>query len=400
MSTDTILVPESKGISRRTALRLAFVSAPVVAGMAIPAIANAAPRPTGTAYVKYESIYKSGDTFQAVVNKVTGNRILSLPAGTFTWSDFKNGYYNGIRIGTGAASGCRGIAGSGRTTILYTKSNTASRNMGGNTAGSQLEIANHSSCVLTNFTLKGMPQNGLYYHGIKVSQAPNAVLSNLYLRGASRGDANSPPGESFGINVWRSDNTIIKDCEIDGRNDAGTRVCASPMGFNTATNAKVYRVYAHHGLASMLTFFETKNIYTEDYHCFSTSSGSGKLAGSGINHEQSSGAIKHVRPNLIMNGKYATTSDHTASVGNHMSYANTLTDLTNIQVLEPIWDKNVGSTGMFMVAIRDAYTIAGAKQKIKTPPKIVKNGVTLKASHSNTSGWSAKAKASYFGWIH
>src|SRR6478736_10316682 len=106
-------------LQRRTLLRLAAAALPAAAvGATFPQIASAAPtRPSGTGYVRWEDLYRSGNSFQAVVNKVTGNRILTLPAGTFTFRDFRNGSYDGIRIGDGAAAGCRGIVGSGRNTI-------------------------------------------------------------------------------------------------------------------------------------------------------------------------------------------------------------------------------------------------------------------------------------------
>ena len=357
-------------------------------------------RPSGAAYQRYEDLYQSRDTLQGVINRVTNNRILTLPAGTWTFTDFRQGYFDGIRIGTGPAAGCRGLAGSGRNTIIRGAANTATRDSGGLIAGSQLTIANKTGAVLSNFTLKGSPQNGLYYHGILVFSCPDANVNNLYLQGGSRGYASSPPGETFGINVLRSNRTTIADCEIDGRDDAGNRVGCSPIGWNTATDAKVLRTYCHHGLAGMMTFWETTNIYTEDFKCYSTSSGPGNHSGAGINHEQSAGIIKHVRPQLIINGQYATTADHTASPGQHMMFANVDTDVTNIQILEPTWDKNASSSGMLCIFVPDRYTIAGSTQKIKSTMKIVKKGVTLLRSDHPQPGWGSKDPTKYFGWIH
>ena len=84
------------------------------------------------------------------------------------------------------------------------------------------------------------------------------------MAGASRGYSQRPPGETFGINVMRSPRVTISDCEVDGRDSAGHRVAASPIGWNNTTDAKVYRTYCHHGVAGMLTFYNVTNIYTED----------------------------------------------------------------------------------------------------------------------------------------
>lgn len=388
------------GVSRRTALRLAALSVPTFVGLGGTGIASAVnSRPSGTGYVRYEDLYRAGDTFQAVVNKVTSNRVLTLPTGTFTLVNFKNGQHDGVRIGTGAAAGCRGIAGSGRDTIIRVKANVGT-NLGNNFAGNQMAISSKSGALLTNFSLRGYAQNGLLYAGLVVSNCPNAELSNLYFRGASRGTSQSPPGETFGINVMRSDNVTIKDCEIDGRDDGGTRVAASPIGFNNASNAKVYRTYVHHGVASMLTFFRTNNIYTEDFHTFATSSGSGGQGGHGINHEQSTGTIKHVRPQLYINGRYSQVAGRSESTGMHMSLANTETDVTSFTVLEPTYDHGPSKTNMFCIAMPDGYTVAGVRNKVKTTPKIVKNGVTLLKSDHPQSGWGDKDSAKYFAIIH
>ncbi len=403
MTSELISPWSGPGVSRRTALRLAAVSLPALAGLTLPSVASAATapaRPTGAAYVSYESLYRSGDTLQGVINRVTGNRVLTLPEGNFGFRDFTQGYYDGIRIGTGTSANCRGLVGSGRNTIIRGVANSASRNAGNGICGNQLTIGNKSNAVLSNFTLKGSPQNGMYYTGIVVNNCPDAVVSWLYLRGGSRGYAQKPPGETFGINVMRSARVTISDTEIDGRDDAGVRVAVSPIGFNNATDAKVLRTYCHHGRAGMMTFYETTNIYTEDYRCFSTSTGPGDLTGSGINHEQSQGAIKHVRPQLIINGHYAKTADHTESTGMHISIANTRQDLTNVQIVEPSWDPGPGTTGMLCFSIRDGYTVAGQRNKIRTPPTVTKNGVILKRSDHPISGWGSKDPAKYFAWVH
>lgn len=387
-------------ISRRNALRLAALSVPSLAMLSLGGPASAVTtRPSGTGYVRYEDLYRSGDTLQAVVNKVTGNRVLTLPVGSFVLPNFNNGYNDGLRIGTDSAAGCRGLAGSGRDTVLRVKANVGT-DRGSGVAGKQLTIAGKSGALLTNFAVRGYTQNGLLYQGIHVASCPNAELSNLYLRGASKGTTQSPPGETFGINILRSDNVTIKDCEIDGRNDAGDQVGASPIGFNESTNGKVYRTYTHHGVAGMLTFYRTQNIYTEDYRTFSTSSGPGQQGGHGINHEQSWGTIKHVRPQLYVNGTYSQVAGHTGSTGMHISLANTQTDVPDFTVVEPTYDHGPSNTNMFCVRIPDAYTVAGVRNKVKSTPKVIKNGVTLMKSDHPASGWGDKDPARYFAIIH
>jgi hypothetical protein len=398
--TNSIPRHERLTISRRNALRFGALSLPLLTSLPMAGTASAVTtRPSGAGYVRYEDLYRSGDSLQAVVNKVTGNRVLTLPAGTFLLSNFRNGEHEGVRIGTDSASGCRGIAGSGRDTIIRMRANVGT-NLGNNFAGNQMVISSKSGALLTNFSLRGNPQNGLLHAGIVVSNSPNAEVSNLYLRGASRGTSQSPPGETFGINVMRSDGVTIKDCEVDGRDDAGMRVAASPIGFNFASNVKVLRTYVHHGVASMLTFYKTNNIYTEDFSAFSTSSGPGGQSGHGINHEQSAGTIRHVRPRLFVNGVYSKVAGSTGSTGLHMALANTETDVTSFTVVEPTFDLGPSRTGMFCIQISDGYTVAGVRNKVRTSPRIIRNGVTLSRSDHPHAGWGDKDPMRHFAIIH
>lgn len=392
-----------QSLSRRSLLALAGVAAatPVLRGFDQPASAAVAPgRPSGASYVRYEDLYRSGDNLQRVIEKVTGNRILTLPNGSFSIADFRHGYYAGFAIGSGAAAGCRGLAGSGRGTVLQVQANTASRRVSSESCGSQLSISNKQWAVLSNFTLKGGPQNGMNYDGIKVSGCPDARLTWLYLKGGSRGYSQRPPGESFGINVLRSDRVKVLDSEIDGRDDSGTRVTSSPIGWNYGRDAAVIRTYAHHGVAGMLTFFDTTNVYTEDYQAFSTGSGAGTKSGHGINHEQSQGLIRHIRPKLYVNGVYSRVAGSTGSNSMHFMFANTKQDVPDIEIIDPEFDKGPGSTGMMAILIADRYSVFPGGQRIRTAPSVRKNGVEFRVSHHPTSGFGDKDPARYYTWVH
>lgn len=114
---------EATHLSRRSALGLGAAAA---LGLAAGQLGNATPsaaaiaRPTGTGYVRYEDLYSSGNDLQTVINKVTGNRVLTFPEGVFTIpSNFRYGYKDGVRLGNrSGGAGCRGLVGSGRNTIF------------------------------------------------------------------------------------------------------------------------------------------------------------------------------------------------------------------------------------------------------------------------------------------
>ncbi len=386
---------------RRVALRLGLIGISAAAIGGTVTRASAAPqRPVGPTYVRYEDLYVLGDDLQAVANRVTGGRILTLPGGYFTVRDFRNGYFDGIRLGTGGAAECRGIVGSGPDTIICVEADTATRDRGQRFAGNQLTVAGLPGAVLSNFTLKGHEQNGMIYSGIVVNGCPDAQLSWLTLRAGSRGYAQHPPGETFGINVLKSPRVTISDSDVDGRDDTGARVTASPIGWNNTTDARLYRTYCHHGRAGMLTFYNVTGIYTEDYRCFATSSGTGELSGHGINHEQSQGPITHVRPSLFVHGTYSRAPGASASQGLHVNLANTRQDLTEVMIWEPSWDPGPGSTGMFAINIPDHYEVAGARNQVRTAPTVVHQGRVLLRSDHPRSGFGDKDPDRYFSWIH
>ena len=143
-----------------------------------------------------------------------------------------------------------------------------------------------------------------------------------------------------------------------------------PIGWNTTSDAIVVRVYVHHGVAGMLTFWQTKNIYTEDFRSFSTGSGTGTLGGHGINHEQSSGVIRHIRPKLYVNGVYSGVEGHTSCTSLHMMLVNVYQDIPDVRIIDPTFDRGPGSAGMFCVGMYNGYRMDGLTNRAKTPPYV------------------------------
>ena len=240
------------------------------------------------------------------------------PPGEFLLGDFTNGYHDAIRLGSGGATGCAGIAGSGRDTVIRL-GGAASRYTDSN-SGNLLSIDRLGAgpAYFGNFQLRGVPISAQGNTGIFVANSPGSVLEWLYLNGASKGYANYPPGETFGINVFHSDGVVVRDTEIDGRDpQTGQRICASPIGWNGswsqyAQNATVQRTYVHHALAGMCAFWLTNNVTLDSFHSYSCGSGTGKLSGSQINLEEVTGRVRINYPRLYTHGAYYRQSQWTA----------------------------------------------------------------------------------------
>lgn len=421
-------------------------------------------------YVDWETYYTSADRstvggvsvvdIQAVCNRVppgpTGHtmRAMSMPADSFVFNDFVNGYYDGLRLANGGAVNVYALSGSGfDNTIIRPRKNSATRDKyrtstGGHPyaprgiAGNSIAISKAPGAFVENLSLKGDTQQvtldgvalDLGYNGLVFTDCPGSRCS-AGLRGASPGWANNPPGETFGVAFsGSSHDSILIDFEIDGRDDAGNRVCASPFGWNgsggggTATdgtavlanqgvgatfirNAQVIRGLVDLGVAGMSTWWITDGIYTEDLWAFSTGSGGSGQTGHGLNHEMWRGNVKHVRPRLfIWNAESAgilpppplPNVPHTSNGGMHLSVTTTVPvdQLGTFQVIEPVWDKAWTGSGILLYRAPDLYSGYHNTANDGPAPVITKNGVVLQEKNHPLSGWNTADPALYYAHIH
>lgn len=349
-------------------------------GVGPTAVASAAPipRPTGTAYVRYEDLYKPGMTLQAVIQKVPSGKILTFPEGEFTFRDFTSpvGWYDGIRITTN----CRGLVGSGRGTVFKMVANSStkrsavpSQSQGGTNPTTLMRIANVANPVLMNFSVIGTPQ-GHYYNGLKITGCSNALVDGLYLRGASPGNTISPPGETMGLSFSKVTGGTLRNTEIDGRDTAGTRVTSTCLAGLNSTNLVYENVYVHHTYAGSVSYYESVNVSTTGLRLEYCGTGTGPRSGSTLNHENVSGRIRHTRPTIIAD------KAGSGQPGLHITLQNGKQDVPDVSFLDITHDAGPGSSGCFAVMIGDNYKDpAGRTQKQRTLPTVTKKGVTLKA---------------------
>jgi hypothetical protein len=345
-------------------------------------------RPSGPGYVRYEDLYVSGDSLQAVFNKVSGQyagSVLTFPAGEFTWSNFTSptGWHDGIRIPTT----CRGVAGSGidvtRFKMVANSSTQASVEPTSGTNPLYMWFLDNStlSPLFQDFTFVGTEQ-GHHYNGLGIAHSPNATFQRIKFVGANRGYSNYPPGETFSLGQNYCNNMSVLDCEFDNRDEiTGTRVGTSGLGYNNSQNAIVKRTYLHHGVSGMLTFWNQVGIYTEDVYTWSQGTGGGSLASCGINHENTTGVIRHIRPKVIVAGRYSDQS-LTQDGGLHFQFGNSFADMPDCEIYDPIFDWSENAQHCLAVAINDGYPT----QSIVTMPKVYFNGVLARSIDRSNPG--------------
>lgn len=361
--------------------------------------------------LRYEDLYRAGDTLQQTLNRCTGGRVVTFPAGVFEFSGFTQGWYDGIRIGSGGATGCRGIAGSGRNTIFQMKTGTGTMPNSTSRRLISVDLLRKGAAYFGNFQLRGTEQPLDSWAGLNLDNSPGSVVEWVYCNGASRGYMNRPPGETMAIAVNGSDSTVVRDCEVDARHPVTrARWGSSPIGWNGswnsyARNAMIQRTYVHHSLAGMTTFWLTDGVRLDNLHSFSCGSGTGERSGSQINFEEVTGAVRINYPKLFANGDWYRQAqwpaDPTATQNNGFAFgqACTTTSISDLICVEPRFDLNVN--GLMTTCAYVNYTSsAGVKQKITSPPTIIKNGRALVGHDHKASGWQSRATPDTdFTWV-
>lgn len=124
-----------------------------------------------------------------------------------------------------------------------------------------------SSALATDLDVGGftldcpVQPNDLWFHGLRFGYSKNGKLHDVIVRGA-HGIGSSPPQETFAHPSWHSDNEILTNVTLDGRNAAGTPVGATGWGgtsCNSATATNLKSNYMVHGFG--IALFLCKGTY-------------------------------------------------------------------------------------------------------------------------------------------
>jgi hypothetical protein len=336
-------------------------------------------RPSGAGYVRYEDLYTTGNDLRAVIKKVTGGNILTLPEGTFTFSDFNDpaGYYEGVRV----PSACGGIWGSGAGTIIQMNAgtstqanNTTAIPTAGGTNQCYLIGFWYSNQVLRNCTVHGTEQghlyNGVRFAGSSGTPITNNLVQDVTFKGAARGASGVPPGETFTIGTNHANSFSVINCELDGRDDGGNKTAASLIGPNNSSNILVQDTYVHDTIAgSGIALYRCDTIQL--VRLKSWNPGTSAHYGNCINLEECSGNITITAPNLQVNRASGNTGWH---IGINSSTADGYSNDPNITITDPVND-NGPDNGCLSIMIGATY--AGGPQAQTSLPTVTKGGATL-----------------------
>jgi hypothetical protein len=210
--------------------------------------------------------------------------MVSVGAGTFSFNDFSDSATMGIDLKAHSLQG----AGSAKTTVEMTPGSSTKAGSVPTALWSTnplyLLSTDSGSPTVGGFTLLGTNQGHLY-NGLRIGHTTNARISDVTVSSVP-GNNSSPPGETFGINDWRTSGSVYNNIEVDGKNNG-----AAGFGINSSSNITINGLYSHDNKYSAgITYWQTDSGTLTDY----VSANNKK----GINFEQDSGTFNIVRPKI------------------------------------------------------------------------------------------------------
>lgn len=254
--------------------------------------------------------FPAGTMLHEAFQKLGPNDILVLPERAQPYEvDSSRGFATDNGRWYEMARAKRGLVGLGPGVIVQPSASSFSLPKSTSTAGNQHVVikSETAGAYFGNFEMRGRTFGQAAYDALR-HHGNNSVWERIYFNGAHRGWRNFPPGETGAIIGYQGSNQQVYNVEIDCRDPAtGARVGTSPLMFNSQSNVLVQDVYAHHAYSGMPTFWKVTNVTTNRLIAEYNGTGTGELAGQGINHEIVGGTVIHNDPRLIL--------DHTATGG-------------------------------------------------------------------------------------
>jgi hypothetical protein len=287
----------------------------------VPTAVGGFERPFGLGYVRYEDLFRTGDTVSQAMARLSasspnalsdGSAYITFPEGQFVSRDFKAAGSTTYSIYV--PKNCKGIIGSGPGTVggstgtVFTIApNTwtapfAPLQSGGQPNPFQImyrgtgNVSNSTPILFAQFQVAGTTQgdvDGRCYHGFTVNNPEGPVTFQDLLTCGWFGISGAPPGETFGLAIGGNNgpHKMIR-CEADGRRIIGGRGYG-PVGLDCADayGPELHECYSHHGVDSPMVFYQVKNGKT--FNCvFGPQDYANRNGGNqGPNHERTDGTV-------------------------------------------------------------------------------------------------------------
>jgi hypothetical protein len=273
------------------------------------ASAEAVARPSGADYIRYEDLYRSGDTVSQALARLREPKVVTFPEGKFECRDFNSGYQAGISV----PALCRGIVGSGRGTLggssgtVFTiKARSSTKGYGAKDSSGHAYVPkqdNKTPCQLVvlkqlgqkapsvwrHFQVAGTEQ-GHIFNGFQVYGTAGAnKFEDLLITGWD-GDAGAPPGETYGIAVSGPGAHRLSGIEVDGRRTpGGPAYGAMGMTAQNTVGVTFTGCYSHYTRAAGFVAFQSVNGLVNSCHFDARVASDRAVGNGGMNFERTAG---------------------------------------------------------------------------------------------------------------
>jgi len=312
-------------------------------------------RPSGPGFVRYESLYRSGDTVSDVLARVSDGRVVTFPEGRFEVADFAAGYLAGISV----APGCGGIIGSGQGTLGGSKGTVFTMKERSSTKAAlvpkQDDVTPMQLVLLKsldpttpktfqNFQVAGTEQGHIYslvQHYNNGSGGQRALMDTLFqdlLLVGWDGNAGAPPGETSALSVSGPGYHVQRRVEIDGRRALGGPVFgAMGLTHQNAYGALAEDVYSHHCRVANFVGFQSVNGIVRRLRSDAATGVTNGLGNGSLNFERTAGYLLEGCEIIGRQRKVHIThsNDHWSLNLNGKSYP---IDGGSLTVVDPKWN--------------------------------------------------------------
>lgn len=315
--------------------------------------------PSGPGYVRYQDLYRSGDTVTSALARLASPAVVTFPEGRFEESDFSHGGIYGIQ----APKQCTGIWGSGQGalgsdtgTIFSVKANTATNASPAQSTGqaNPFTVLYHGAAttapVYRNFHVEGTDQRtDLMYTGMSVFNPTGAADMQGCLFTGWVGNNGAPPGETFGLAMHGSNNHVVRNCLFDGRRTIGGPACGLTAA--TAANSvggKWYDNTAQYVKMGAFVVFQAFNTETFNWN-FTQGDNSAGLDNFVINHERTAGTIHHAPVMHTIKKNRGVHMTH-SNIAWSANYDGTTRSASNgsLTVIDPVFDDIWGNGKLYI----------------------------------------------------
>ncbi|MFE4469565.1 right-handed parallel beta-helix repeat-containing protein [Leifsonia sp. NPDC056824] len=288
--------------------------------------------------VPLSSFRQSGDTFEVALTRPATDTIVDLEGTTQVFADFNEGYYDGIYQPhiIGFTNGTLEMS---PNTSSYASAVNAQTT--GTVAETLIRLGRgggtYTNGAYFGATLQGTAQ-GHIYNGLVVYYCTNAIVENCSFL-AIPGASSAPPGETFPINNYLSNNTTIRNVLVDGQGASATGI-----GHNQANGILVQNsTFQNMGHGAGVSQYECTNITYEN--CTFQN-----------NHSAGANFEKNNATSITMVGCTFHNNGHNMIVDTDGSSS-------IVKIYDPIWD-GMNSGVPFKVCVHSTY----AYPPVANPP--------------------------------